>query len=740
MSLVIRVVPLTSAVTRFRVDIEVALITAVLLTAVNTPHRLTFIVAGMLFCLSSLCSAVRRSGLSSWTQSYLSSIVLLGILAFSWVLFVSHGSNMARILVVTFTTLALGIVLVALGRSGSSQSAETESQSNPRFEELLVPAVAALLLSFRGFFPLLATASAILVSAVIARQRVSFRTTVPTIAVCVGAAQFSRSWFDREPYWFFISYDQQFRASLATGLTRWGYTDLNSATGTRISYHWLAEAISGVLSRIGSVDEFIVVTQVFPVLGFLAAVASMWRLTKSIGLNAGAALVGVMIPSLVLLEMDPYSIGTLLGVALTCYCIELSIRHPLRLIDIVAVATVATLLLMAQTPFGLTTSLALFVYAIFSRWRTRKSAATDIAVALLVLVPLVGLRLTVLAPGKSQVSSGSLGFENILQFGGLNVDVGIDLDSPAWLTALNSTGYLVEILVIALPVLICIHYQRRLLRPTSSFGARFSIALLAVSVVVINVLNLSFAQGKLMSAVLVAFMPVSISLAWTSTRSVSGVSLGVLGIVSGLGLARLYFLARNVEPDYLAAALAMTTLGLAVIAIVLASRIVAVAPGRDSQTKKVRIAALAALALVVGVSVGRPERIPVSLSRQPIEQAAIVGSPELRACLEWLRRNTPTASVVATDFFDPVGLSGEGKSHLVSLVAKRRLLLDGLYTKFAEQELVDQRTLRADAITETPLQVDFFVISSKLAETSATSDLDVMLRNSTCVVLRRQLE
>lgn len=736
--------PVTSVFSRYKVDIEVALTAAVFLTAVNSPLRLTLVVSVILLLLSALCSTFSQSTFSSWTQTYLNALVLLGVFAFSWVLFVSHGSIAARLLIISGGLLALGVVLIALGRETLEQPASVESDSGRLPTELLVPAMAAVLLSVRGFFPLSITAVAIVVGAFITRRRTSLRTIAPVVGLCGWAVWFSRSWFEREPYWFFVSYDQQFRASLATGLTRWGYTDLNSATGTSISYHWLAEAISGVFSRLAGVDEFIVVTQAAPVLGFLGAVSAMWRVVQTLGLRGGAALFGVTVPSLVLLEMDPFSIGTLWGVAFTCYLVELAIRGQSDSIRMSAIIVVSTIALMTQTPFGLTATIALLMTTLLdlkASWTSWNSLIRIATRALVVVTPLLALRLTVLRPGTTPMSAGSLGFNNFLQFGGFNVAFGIDSESPAWLTMLNSLGYLLEILLIAVPLLL-VHYDRhQRLTPASKPTLRYLLALLVVSVAVINLLDLSVAQGKLMSAVLVSWMPISAAFTWSMTRYFSRVSMVLLGVVLGSCLARIYFLARNVEPDYLAAALSMLLLALGGGAIVVAYRVLETSFSKFENCRqgKAKIAAAASLVLVVAVSFGRPERVPVTFSRQPIEQRAIEGSPELRSCLEWVRVNTTTDSVIATDFFDPEGLSGRGKSHLVSLATKRRVLLDGLYMKIDDQKLINQRTLRASSLQDTLLPIDFYVVSSELASSSVTSGLTVKLANSTCVVLRTEL-
>lgn len=729
----------TTLLTRCKSDIEIGLVAALLLTAVDVPIRALLTVSALLVLLSAAVCGPWTPHTRSWTQSFLNSLILLGAIAFTWVLLVSHASVIARLLILVGAAISIFVVVIGMSRPPRNESETLTIDSNRRRFELLVVAVAALLLSLRGFLPLLPTAIVLLVGSAVFRRMCSNWIRLFVLALIVGSALASRWWFGREPYWFFVSYDQQFRASLATGLTRWGYTDLNSATGTSISYHWLSEAIAGVLSRAGGVDEFIVVTRILPVIGFLGAVASMWRLVRAMGISDGAALIGVLVPALVLLEMDPYSIGTLLGVALTCYCLELALRKSWEVINVLVVAVASTLLLMAQTPFGLTVSLSVFVFLLMSVWRTAQDRAALLLATALLPVTLLVLRLTVLTPGKSQISSGTFGVQNLLQFRGLNVEFGLNPESPAWLTALNSAGYLLEIAVISLPIVLFLRRKNQQLAGMFGMVLTMLVVLLSVSVVVMNTLDLSFAQGKLMSAVLLSFMPASIAAAWSMTRTSSSLLISVIGAVAGVAGARLYFLTRNIARDELAAVLSITFLVSATVILgVVYFRLEKSRTGVVGSTSHIRVVSIVMLVLVLAVSIGRPERIPMVTSRQPIVESQITGSHELRACLGWIRTNTSPSAIIATDMFDPEGLSESGKSHLVSLMTKRRILLDGLYMKFAENELVEQRMLKEGAITETPLPVDYFVVTTELANSERSGDLEVALQNSMCTVLHRQ--
>ncbi|MGA1220663.1 MAG: hypothetical protein ACO3XP_08475, partial [Ilumatobacteraceae bacterium] len=291
----------------------------------------------------------------SFSDTFLVALTLLGILSFSWVMFVSYDPPGIRVLVVAFASVAMVLILRARSASHASCAEFCRGERSSRVE-LFLPAVAVVLVGLRGMVPILPLGISLVVVAASYRAKGRKPALVASLFALLAMVLVARQWSTSEPFWYWLSYDQYFRASLATGLTRWGYTDLNSAAGLSIHYHWMSEAIAGVMSRFGAAEEYLVVSRLAPVLFFAACVAAMWRLVCMTGVDEFAALAGVSLTSLVLLEIDPYSIGTLLGAALFCRFLELLIRfvnHPTAA-GVFTTTMMLSLLMLTQTPFGLT--------------------------------------------------------------------------------------------------------------------------------------------------------------------------------------------------------------------------------------------------------------------------------------------------------------------------------------------------------------------------------------------------
>jgi hypothetical protein len=123
----------------------------------------------------------------------------------------------------------------------------------------------------------------------------------------------SRSLIDQESSTFWSSYDQIFRGSIATGLSRWGFTDSNFGAGYSLSYHWLAEAISGFLGSFGGFSEFESVSLVSPALGICFSVIILMIIMFSFQLGSWFSAFLVFLIVAVGGLFDTYSIGTLWG-------------------------------------------------------------------------------------------------------------------------------------------------------------------------------------------------------------------------------------------------------------------------------------------------------------------------------------------------------------------------------------------------------------------------------------------
>jgi len=100
------------------------------------------------------------------------------------------------------------------------------------------------------------------------------------------------------------------------------------------------------------------------------------------------------------------------------------------------------------------------------------------------------------------------------------------------------------------------------------------------------------------------------------------------------------------------------------------------------------------------------------------------------------------SAVIATDLFDPPLLPGSGKSHIVSLVTRRRVLLDGRY--FAGAYVAPLTEDRMELMRD-PQQLvertDFLVISPQLWQSSdVLRQLNLRVETADCVVLQRRAQ
>jgi len=101
----------------------------------------------------------------------------------------------------------------------------------------------------------------------------------------------------------------------------------------------------------------------------------------------------------------------------------------------------------------------------------------------------------------------------------------------------------------------------------------------------------------------------------------------------------------------------------------------------------------------------------------------------------WIRNNSSKSSIVATNLFDPPTLPGSGKSHLASLVSKRRIWLDGLYMKKDSPKLLRDRLDKNGLASFESGQVDFLVGTDPLYQaTSQRHGLELVYSKEECSV------
>jgi len=258
------------------------------------------------------------------------------------------------------------------------------------------------------------------------------------------------------------------------------------------------------------------------------------------------------------------------------------------------------------------------------------------------------------------------------------------------------------------------------------------------TLILANFLEIGVAQGKLFSVVLLTLLPLSLGVAFEDVVrrdmvcKLIAVAASVLAIVS-------YRTARTIEYDPIAAVASVSIL-LVLVAGTL--WVIRVGPRADVAGRS-RIVGLAFVCLplvgVLGIAVGRQDRVLGYLEREPTPQEVMVGSAGTRNCLEWLRQNTSKSEVIATDIFDPKSLPGSEKSYLVSALTKRRVWIDGLYNsrRYFEKE-VEERVAMLDNPESIPPSIRFFVLGdSNRRSLDQFSAMSVEVTESDCIVLRR---
>jgi hypothetical protein len=352
--------------------------------------------------------------------------------------------------------------------------------------------------------------------------------------------------------------------------------------------------------------------------------------------------------------------------------------------------------------------------------------------------------MTVLQSSGTAETQGMIGFGRLLRFGGFNVPVGVSMESPTWLRISNSLAYLLELSILALPAFAVLYRSDRLAVGRRKLLLQLFGFVAGATVLLPNVLDLGIASGKLFSGLLLVLLPVSLSFGFSSVFS-SSLPWRVASIFGAALLAMIYSHSRNISDERLAATAAggyiIVAAGVLLVWIRSRSwRFEATQPTRTSVVQKLLL--FLSIVLVISTAVGRQDRFLGFLQREPLTETQIAASPEVFTCLYWIRNMSDPSAVLATDLFDPPLLPGSGKSHIVSLVTRRRVLADGLYvTRRLGGQEIEHRTELLQDPQQLVERADILVISPQLWQSSdVLRRLDLRVRTADCVVLQRRAQ
>ena len=82
--------------------------------------------------------------------------------------------------------------------------------------------------------------------------------------------------------WWIFSHDQTYLEGISTSITTWSNKENIHAVDTGFTYHWFALAWSGDLSKSAHLAPFISLTKVLPICSLLGSVSLVWTITKSL--------------------------------------------------------------------------------------------------------------------------------------------------------------------------------------------------------------------------------------------------------------------------------------------------------------------------------------------------------------------------------------------------------------------------------------------------------------------------
>lgn len=658
--------------------------------------------------------------------------------------------------------LVIGL-LVAVRNFRSAVSPATRNATNSiDLPVLQFVAIYSGTLTLLGWSSLRYFAFSLILVAVIRRYVSSNAITlyaIPTVSVGFVLSYFELRTSEGQ---FWLSYDQLFRSSLATGLANWGINDQIGAIGTTVRYHWLGEGVSGVLADAGSTSAINGVTRIVPALGILICLTALVGLGEKLGFNRVSSAIPAVLTIVLGQVFEVFSVGSLWGIALFLIGVHSLIRLKSSIeIDsisyrasCVSIVIVTPLITLAQSTLGVHFVLSTAVIYLSTAKRIRTLLLSAGTVLTIQLLSVLVLRRTLLSSDDQHFYQPSVSVRNLMQFRGVDIYVGSQniyvfgasllyllvmsqLFAGLWLSSRNSEqdrhaiNLFMTVSVVSL-ILANIFslggpwaQQARFFVPMLTVGTYLSLAMITRGLFVHigmtqYVLRTWLSSALIGVAVLIAILCVKYTvfgLAWSRTRTA-------------------------------AIALTIVTVQILLILVVVGhqrSRI----RGRTSPV-------FVCLFLSVAVAAdGQQVRDLIGIHRMdlPSRAESILGNSDTQDCLEFVRRNTTQESVVASNWYRIPASVRSAKYALVGASLERRTYLDG--PNYIDLPRIDtprptpleQRAIIVDGFAERASPESYEVLRSygveyflvdRLEVTPATWQpyADVVLKNERCFVLK----
>lgn len=480
---------------------------------------------------------------------------------------------------------------------------------------------------------------------------------------------------------FWVSYDQVFRSAIATSVTRWGWTDSSFGFGHSLTYHWLPEALGGVLSRFAGLTESDVISRLLPAFGILFSAVVILKLLTFLQINSKIVWPITFTVLTLANSFETYSLGTLWGgafsILLTGLFLE-SISDQRDFPHFVSYSVVPFFLILSQSALGLALAMGVGLTLLLLAFRHVIQMQTAIKNIVLLVLTLFIVQRVFFHTSPLLSDSFPIGVSNFLNFPLLHIEHGSTPGSSDMAIRANSFFYLLFLL--------------------SSVSLSFILPVRSERIKVWR----SFLISQFLGAVLLANF-FSLGGGYSGKFLVPIQLLGLLGAV----LAIYEILSRATRQ------LSFFLVGTTLLVLMLAKFFVMQNQNLDRMNQSLLTFSIVFLAFFTCIgtmivwsnrfkNVSYPLRIPISysllvisfctfvwstsdvikvtkdrLASETIDASFFLGSVETRSCLDFVRLNTPEDSVIATTLWKlPTSVLDE-RYVLTSLLSQRRSLVDG---------------------------------------------------------------
>ncbi len=703
-----------------------------------------------------------RDRVTGFTGIVIRSSLGLSVIAVGYVLAVSTNNLFWKTAVVAFVIICFGVIRTSTDLlTDENPECAQQSRDFSIYELLLVVSIALIL---RGWSHLIFITVPIFLSLLMKlkvsalgignKGQIVFRVFF-WIAIFIGswASHISVQPMSSR---FWVSYDQIFRAAMATGLTRWGWTDSNFGTGHAFTYHWLTEAIAGMLARIAGLGEARVVSSILPALGMLFAAAAVCQLLRCLNLRRQTVLYITVTFLTFENSFELFSIGTLWGASIFLTAVALFLQSAAEnrwSYQFLLFLLLPFLSLLSQSALGLALVLC-FVFTQIAMISIGAISKRIVVQNLLFLgVPTLILQQTLFKKTAMLAGSGFFNLDNFLNFPALPIPLG-RLPESSFIDV-RANSFLFFLLLITTYT---IGFWFRPLSSRSRIWEMLVGAQLLASLFLLNFFSLGSYSGKFLVAINVLGLLAGLVTIGRFLETMSIIRIAILSVATlfALRVARLIVvqisdLETNANNTY--AIIGIFTLFIVSIFALFTGRANLTEGRRGFEAKPLFILFFIGLCLFVWPRQYVPQTIRQSVLSSPRDHSFFLEDKNVRNCLDFIRTNTPSDAVIATSMWRLPGLSDE-RYVLTSLLSQRRTLVDGpVFTNHVKwpsraylEDLKNVHTSFANSLDDIShaqllkLGASYFVLDTRFENSDRTwtsiANQDVLFSTSRCSVIK----